>query len=131
MVRDSAIQCSFAGLYFGVDLLVDLLEAITGHLWPEDELVRAGERILNLERLLNVREGVDRNLDRLPNRLLTEPLADGPKKGSTVPLEDLKDAFYEAAGWDKRTGHPSLKTLERLDLDPEALQILSPFLRKS
>lgn len=122
IVRDSAIQCSFAGLYFGLDLLVDLLEAITGLPWSEDDAVRLGERILNLERLLNVREGIDRTLDRLPTRLLAQPLADGPMRGSTIPLEDLKDDFYAVAGWDRATGRPTLETVRRLHLDQEIVE---------
>jgi aldehyde:ferredoxin oxidoreductase len=128
IVRDSAIQCAFAGLYFDLDLMAELLEAITGQPFDVPELMRIGERILNLERLLNLREGVNRSTDRLPKRLLAEPLPDGPRKGSTVPLERLKDDFYEAAGWDQATGLPTLETLRRLGLDEEMMRVFSPYL---
>jgi aldehyde:ferredoxin oxidoreductase len=128
IVRDSAIQCAFAGLYFDLDLMAELLEAITGQPFDVPELMRIGERILNLERLLNLREGVNRSTDRLPKRLLAEPLPDGPRKGSTVPLERLKDDFYEAAGWDQATGLPILETLRRLGLDEEMMRVFSPYL---
>jgi aldehyde:ferredoxin oxidoreductase len=121
IVRDSAIQCAFAGLYFDLDLMAELLGAITGHPFNVPELMRIGERILNLERLLNSREGVNRSTDRLPKRLLAEPLPDGPRKGSTVPLERLKDDFYETAGWDQATGLPTPETLRRLGLDEEMM----------
>jgi aldehyde:ferredoxin oxidoreductase len=128
IVRDSAIQCAFAGLYFDLDLMAELLEAITGQPFDVPELMRIGERILNLERLLNLREGVNRSTDRLPKRLLAEPLPDGPRKGSTVPLERLKDDLYEAAGWDQATGLPTLETLRRLGLDEEMMRVFSLYL---
>jgi len=112
---------AFAGLYFDLDLMAELLGAITGHPFNVPELMRIGERILNLERLLNSREGVNRSTDRLPKRLLAEPLPDGPRKGSTVPLERLKDDFYETAGWDQATGLPTPETLRRLGLDEEMM----------
>jgi aldehyde:ferredoxin oxidoreductase len=125
IVRDSAIQCAFAGLYFDLDLVAELLEAITGQPSDAPELTRAGERILNLERLLNVREGVNRSADRLPKRLLAEPLPDGPRKGSTVPLERLKDDFYGAAGWDQAAGFPTLETLHRLGMKKDVEQVFT------
>jgi aldehyde:ferredoxin oxidoreductase len=122
IVRDSAIQCAFAALYFDLDLVAELLGAITGRPFNASVLMRIGERILNLERLLNLREGVSRSTDQLPKRLLAEPLPDGPRKGSTVPLERLKDDFYEAVGWDQATGFPTLETLRRVGLDEEMTQ---------
>ena len=83
---------------------------------PED-LRRAGERIWSLVRLFNVREGVDRTDDVLPEAL-TEPIADGPAEGSRVDadaLDRLLDAYYVARGWGE-DGLPTAATLERLDL---------------
>ncbi|MDP2728140.1 MAG: aldehyde ferredoxin oxidoreductase family protein, partial [Dehalococcoidia bacterium] len=63
--------------------------ADVGYLWA------AGERVYNLERLFNVREGFTRDHDTLPRRMLTEPLEAGPIKGETVrKLDTLLDEYY-------------------------------------
>jgi len=125
---DSAIQCSFSEMYFGLDLVAELLAAVTGQQLQPHDLESLGERVLNLERLLNVREGFDRTWDRLPRRLLEEPLPDGPRSGSTVPLEALKDDFYRAVGWDVNTGVPTAETLVRVGLDEEMVKDWSSLL---
>ncbi|GAB7090778.1 aldehyde ferredoxin oxidoreductase family protein [Halorubrum luteum] len=82
-----------------------------------EELRRCGERIWTLIRLFNVREGVDRDDDVLPEAL-SEPIEDGPAAGSRVDpaeLDRLLDAYYEARGWTDE-GIPTTATLDRLDL---------------
>ena len=69
------------------------------------------------ERLFNMREGLSRADDTLPKRLLTEPKPDGPTQGATVPLEELKDQFYRAMGYDLMTGNPTDATLARLGIE--------------
>ena len=69
------------------------------------------------ERLFNVREGFSRKDDTLPDRLLKEPKPDGPTKGAVVPLEELKDQFYTAMGYDLATGNPTEATLKRLGIE--------------
>jgi aldehyde:ferredoxin oxidoreductase len=113
---DSAIICSFACQYIDLETVADLLAAVTGHPFDAALLETIGERVLNVERLLNVREGIDREADRLPGRLQHDPLPDGPRRGAIVPLEPLKTDFYGAAGWDETTGIPTPATLERLGL---------------
>ena len=84
-----------------------------------EELTRAGERINNLERLLNVREGFSRREDTLPERFRVEPLKEGPSKESVVDLEPMLDEYYQARGWDLATGFPSPQKLAELDLTAE------------
>ena len=60
--------------------------------------------------------GLTREHDTLPARLLNEPKPDGPTKGAVVPLEELKDDYYEAMGWDKETGNPGDVCLNMLDI---------------
>ncbi len=120
IARDSAIICSFSGQYVNLDPVAMLLSGVWGFDVSSEALMLAGERILNMERLLNVREGVNRGADQLPARLLQEPLSDGPRQGSTVPLEALKTEFYAAAGWDIDTGVPLPATLKQLGIGPEA-----------
>jgi aldehyde:ferredoxin oxidoreductase len=120
IARDSAIICAFSAQYGGLDLVANLLAGIWGRPVTPETLTQAGERILNLERMLNVREGITRDDDQLPTRLLKDPLPNGPRAGSTVPLEALKTEFYAAAGWDIDTGIPRPETLEQLGIDTEA-----------
>ena len=82
-----------------------------------EELLTTGERIFNLCRMFNVREGISRVDDALPARL-GEPLPDGASAGETVSAEDLEellDEYYELRGWDKN-GIPTPETLARLGL---------------
>ena len=81
------------------------------------ELNEAGERIMCQERLFNMREGLSRKDDTLPARLLNEPKPDGPTKGAVVPLEELKDNFYAAVGYDHATGNPTDETVRRLGIE--------------
>jgi len=82
------------------------------------ELLTAGERIFNLCRMFNVREGISRADDALPSRL-GEPLPEGASAGETVSAEDLEkllEEYYELRGWD-RNGIPTPETLVRLGLE--------------
>jgi aldehyde:ferredoxin oxidoreductase len=60
---------------------------------------------------------VRRKDDRLPERFTKEGYPDEPHKGSVVPLEELKDQFYNAMGWDIDTGVPTPEKLRELGLD--------------
>ena len=78
-----------------------------------------GERINNLARAFNVREGFTREDDTLPERLMTEPLKAGASKGQFISKEDLKkmlDEYYTERGWDDRTGTPTRRKLTELGL---------------
>jgi len=74
-----------------------------------------GERIFNLERLFNQREGFSHKDDTLPQRFLREPFREGPSAGHTVPIEQLLDDYYKVRGWDAN-GSPTEETLNRLGL---------------
>ena len=82
-----------------------------------EELLTAGERIYNLCRMFNVREGISRADDTLPARL-GEPLPEGGSAGETVSAEELEkllEEYYELRCWDKN-GIPTPETLARLGL---------------
>jgi aldehyde:ferredoxin oxidoreductase len=82
------------------------------------ELQEVGERRINMMRLFNAREGFSRKQDILPERMFI-PIPDGPNAGVGINKEDFEkalDAYYEYAGWDKKTGIPTKETIERLDL---------------
>jgi aldehyde:ferredoxin oxidoreductase len=97
-----------------------LLEAVTGISYTPDEVMKAGERINNLAVAFNSREGFSRADDILPVRLMTEPIPGGPSKGHFISKEDLDlmlDEYYEARGWDIKTGSPKREKLVELDLE--------------
>jgi aldehyde:ferredoxin oxidoreductase len=98
----------------------ELLAATTGWPFSGEEVRRVGERIVNLERLFNAREGLTRKDDALPWRFLEEPMAEGsgPSTGSVLELEPMLDEYYQVRGWDVETGLPRRETLERLGLAP-------------
>lgn len=98
------------------ELMAAYYNAVTGCGITGDEVLRIGERITNLERAFNLREGLTRSDDSLPERMLKEPLPDGMGKGQVVNLEPMLDRYYELRGWDKCTGFPTRKKLLELDL---------------
>ena len=122
---DSINLCQFVfGLtwvVFGPEDTVDLVRAVTG--WDDfdvDELMEAGERRLNMLRLFNMREGLDRTQDILPDKLFRPLDGTGPSSGDALKREDIetaKDEYYRLANWDKRTGNPTPETLTRLGLE--------------
>ncbi len=120
IVYDSAVMCTFPLSVLGLESASSLLSSVTGRNLDVPHLEQIGERVLNVERLWISKAGFGRAADRLPDRLLKEPLPDGPGKGNVVPLEALKDEFYRAAGWDQRTAAPQVGTLERLGIELRA-----------
>ncbi|PLX10544.1 MAG: hypothetical protein C0597_16605 [Marinilabiliales bacterium] len=99
-----------------------MMSAITGVKINSQELLKIGERIWNLEKLFNLREGLTRKDDSLPARLLNEAFESGHSKGIKVNLEPLLDSYYELRGWDHE-GYPLEKKLEELDLIKEGESI--------
>jgi aldehyde:ferredoxin oxidoreductase len=78
-------------------------------------LIKAGERVWNLERLYNNREGFTAKDDTLPSRLLTEAPGDGPSKGWVSHLEPMLVEYYRTRGWDQN-GVPTKQKLSELGL---------------
>jgi len=80
---------------------------------------KVGERVNNLAKAFNVREGFTRADDTLPERLMTEPLKSGASKGqmiSKADLDQMLDEYYTLRGWDVKTGMPSREKLTDLGL---------------
>lgn len=116
IIGDSLVLCCFPR-NITVPLYSSLLNALTGLSIDKETLNEIGHRILTQERLFNTREGLGREEDTLPERLLNEPLPDGPNKGSTVPLEALKDEAYTELKWDLNTGIPQESLLQKLNIN--------------
>lgn len=112
---DSVGMCLFTTFALGAPDVASMLESATGIPFPVEKAVLAGERIWNLERLFNLREGLTKADDALAPRLLTEPMPEGPAAGQVVELADMLADYYAARGWSE-DGKPSAETLERLGL---------------
>jgi aldehyde:ferredoxin oxidoreductase len=119
---DSLVLCRFTsergfGMFVG-DPYVAMVRAVTGWDVTGEELEQIGERIVNVERLFNVRESVRRRDDVLPWRVMHEPIPDGPSAGMFCPpaeLDALLDEYYRLRGWDG-DGVPSAGRLAALGL---------------
>ena len=97
--------------------LVSAFRFVTGWDVSLEEFLTVGERIFNLGRLFNVREGVDRTQDVLPRRF-SERLQEGGSAGEAITKEDLEkmlNDYYDLRGWSKE-GIPRDETLSRLGL---------------
>jgi aldehyde:ferredoxin oxidoreductase len=86
-------------------LLAAALNAATGWNLAADDLLPIGKRIVNLKRLLNMKLGLTRADDRLPD-LLLEPLAEGGAAGHVPDMLTLLAGAYAEFGWDPETGRP-------------------------
>jgi len=122
-VFDAAGCCKFMGLSLDAQEWSDIIKALTGWEFGVEEFRKTGERIYNLERAYNVREGLTRNDDTLPKRLLEEPLPEGPAEGHVNNLEIYLDPYYEFRGWDTTTGKPLPAKLRELGLEELTIQI--------
>jgi len=95
-----------------------LVGSVTGIEQDGKALMKTGERIYNIERLFNLREGKTRADDTLPKRLLEEPFKSGLSKGHKIDFENLLDEYYQVRGWDSK-GVPTKEKLEELNLTLE------------
>ncbi|MEJ2108431.1 MAG: aldehyde ferredoxin oxidoreductase family protein [Acidobacteriota bacterium] len=96
----------------------DLFTAATGIEITAEDVEQIGERINNIARLFNIREGFTRDDDTFPPRLMKETIKGGASKGQRISQEDLDemlDEYYEARGWDK-SGVPTEVKLKELGI---------------
>jgi aldehyde:ferredoxin oxidoreductase len=114
-IEDSLVVCVFAGWALGLDYYARFMKAITGKDYDVIKLTRIGERIYNLERLFNLREGLSSEDDTLPSRFLNHPLKEGPSKDHIVPLKKMLKQFYYVRGWDEN-GIPKQEKLKELNI---------------
>jgi len=118
---DALGMCIFAFApcrFLPFSLISPLIQAITGWEVSLFRLMKIGETRVQLERLFNLREGIGKKEDWLPERLF-EPIKSGPRRGSRINPQDLKEAiefFYSLAGWDIDDGFPKMGKLEELAL---------------
>ncbi|MEM3579751.1 MAG: aldehyde ferredoxin oxidoreductase family protein [Candidatus Bathyarchaeia archaeon] len=134
-IIDSLIICKFSrGTYYKeFEDLAKLYTLVTGWETTPEEMRVKGERINNLARVINVREGLGRKDDTLPWKVMNAPIPDeGPSKGAYVTQEELEmmlDDYYEARGW-TRDGIPTPEKLKALGMD-DLIPIVEAKLRKA
>jgi aldehyde:ferredoxin oxidoreductase len=98
---DSSGMCLFTSFALGADDYAGLISAVTGTKWTADDVLKAGDRIWNLEKLFNLAAGIDSSQDTLPKRLLEEPISEGPSKGNVARLSEMLPEYYSVRGWTK------------------------------
>jgi aldehyde:ferredoxin oxidoreductase len=137
---DCLDQCLFTVFGIGADDYAKTLSAATGVDYTAEDVLKVGERVWNLERLFNIREGLTKDDDRLPPRLEEEPMPNEiysaeakaaltppvevpphgtiekqPTAGSTCPIPEMLPLYYEKRGWTAE-GVPTDAKLEELGL---------------
>jgi aldehyde:ferredoxin oxidoreductase len=120
---DSAGLCVFLSVRYVFDKnvmlwptrLTQLMNLTTGAEYTPEEILTAGERIYNLERLFLIAAGSGPEHDTLPPRMLHEPLPEGPAKGKVAELDAMLPEFYRVRGWDPQ-GYPTPEKLAELGL---------------
>jgi aldehyde:ferredoxin oxidoreductase len=111
---DSLIVCRFTSFAWSVDDYAKVAAATTGLSIDGATLLAIGERIWNLERLFNIREGFSSKDDVLPSRF-SGPLPDGASRNRTVHLDEMLPEYYALRGWNKE-GAPNKERLDQLKI---------------
>jgi len=117
-IKWSMCYCDFWGS-INTEITADLLSVGLGEEVTAAELDKAGERIWNLSRLFNTKNGFGAAEDSLPEKVLKNPLRKGPNAGKTFDPEDFSvalNSYYKKRGWDEQ-GRPGTEKLAELGLD--------------
>ncbi len=125
--QDSMELCRFSLYNIIVDTqgkpvseyMARIINAVTGWNYTGEEVMQTGERISNLERLFNLREGLTREDDSLPRRMQTEPMHSGEGAGEVIGVQEMVDKYYEVRGWNKENGVPEVHKMQELGLNTE------------
>ncbi len=117
-VYDSVGLCKFSRGFFLIDKLREVIEAISGLQFTEEELLKIGERLHNMKGDFNVKHGVTRKDWLLPPRVLEDPIPEGPSKGSRITVEEMNkmlDDYMAVRGWTS-DGAPTPEKLKELEI---------------
>ncbi|MDD5082975.1 MAG: aldehyde ferredoxin oxidoreductase family protein [Dehalococcoidales bacterium] len=117
-MMETGTLCVFATNMMSPEMYAKLISTATGvkdfadpaYLW------KVGERIFNLERMFNVREGFNKKDDVFPKRITTETMPHGTAAGQVFETDILLPDYYKARGWDDN-GIPTREKLGELGLD--------------
>ena len=111
-----AVVCQFP--HFDIRKWTQVVEGVTGWNTSVWELMKVGQRSVNMARAFNIREGFTKKDDYLPQRFLVA-FAGGPLQGVAVDaakLEQAKEVYYRMMGWDPVKGAPTRETLAELGI---------------
>ena len=102
-----------------IQILARLLCAATGVDFTDEELLVTGERIFNVQKAFNARQGLTRKDDNysVPEKFTKEPIKDGPCKGMIFERDLMLDEYYQTREWDVETGLQTKKQLSKLGLE--------------
>jgi aldehyde:ferredoxin oxidoreductase len=101
-VKFSTILCDFWAL--GLETLAEMLSLVTGREFNASDMEAIGERVVNIARLFNQREGFDRKNDTLPGRIFNEYITTGATAGKNLPkaeFDRMLADYYAIRGWDE------------------------------
>jgi len=102
---------------------VEMLSAVTGYEISTLELMQLGERVFNLQRCFNIREGIRKKDDLIPERIKQIPAFGSFSNVAETAIKDYEamlDEYYEVRGWERETGVPTSKKLKELGLEQVA-----------
>jgi aldehyde:ferredoxin oxidoreductase len=119
-LTDSLGICHFAFIPFA--LTVDMINASTGWDTDMDQLLKAGERIFQLQRALSCKLGITAKDDVMPE-LAMKPIPEGGTEGHVPNMEKMLPEYYALRAWDTTSGKPSKKRLESLGMPEIAAAI--------
>ena len=111
-VVDSLGLCLFTTFGIGLPEIAALYRTATGFDYSDEEILQMGERIWNMEKLYNLKNGFEKRDDALPPRLLKEPISEGPAKGRVSQLDKMLEEYYKERGWDSNGIPPEEKIRE-------------------
>lgn len=118
-LHDSLVICIFIPIH-GMTLteISKLLNYIKGLDLSPEELMSIGERIVNLQRLINVKDGISRKDDRMPPKMF-KPSTKNFRAGQVPePFESNLLKFYELREWDEN-GYPKKEKLKEMGIEDE------------
>jgi len=122
-VIDSLMLCKFIRSILGnYEAMARLYTLVTGVEMTEELLQKAGERIYNLEKAYNVREGWKSEDDYPAPRVMSDPIKSGVAKGAVVTKEEfdlLFKAYCKERDWTPH-GVPTRRKLLELGLEKAA-----------
>lgn len=119
---DSSDICLFSTFGIGLPEISSMLRNAIGVDLSDEEFLKVGERIWNLERMFNLEAGFTKEDDTLPPRLLEEAVTTGPAKGKVAELDVMLEEYYKVRGWDK-DGIPTEEKLDELSIDKKAMAL--------
>ena len=111
---NSLVICYFANV--PPEIVVELVNLACGQDYQLEDLIRVGERAWNLKRAINLRLGLRRQDDRIPQGFLVPHAPGGGTEGYVPPMDEMLDAYYAARGWDAQDGFPTPGKLDELGL---------------